>query len=112
MNSENLPPDVSFAADEVEQPSASGEEEAIIQQNSNTDNNNNHQLIEEAEPKEPDWSTIQINEPARTEVPIFLAARGQRDAANDRFATGIDVLHESVSVFGWINCNLQNNDVI
>lgn len=100
MNSENLPPDVSFAADEVEQPSASGEEEAIIQQNSNIDNNNNNNqpIIEEAEPNEPDWSTIQINEPARTEVPIFLAARGQRDAANDRFATGIDVLHESVSM--------------
>ena len=106
-NSENLPPDVSFAADEVEQPSASGEEEAIIQQNNNTDVlevgedgvdiSNNNQPIEEAEPNEPDWSTIQINEPARTEVPIFLAARGQRDVANDRFATGIDVLHESVS---------------
>ena len=106
-NSENLPPDVSFAADEVEQPSASGEEEAIIQQNSNTEDNN-QPTIEEAEPNEPDWSTIQINEPARTEVPIFLAARGQRDAANDRFATGIDVLHESVSVFG-IDCNLLLN---
>ncbi|KAL7550475.1 hypothetical protein ACHAWF_013697 [Thalassiosira exigua] len=37
------------------------------------------------------------HEPARDEVPIFLAARGRRDGANDRLALGLDALHDSVT---------------
>jgi len=46
---------------------------------------------------EPNWEEIMQHDPARTEVPIFLAARGRRVDANDRFATGLDMLHDSVS---------------
>ncbi|KAL7533120.1 hypothetical protein ACHAXR_005054 [Thalassiosira sp. AJA248-18] len=37
------------------------------------------------------------HDPARTEVPIFLTACGRRDDANERFATGLDVLHGSLN---------------
>ena len=36
--------------------------------------------------KEPDWNNIMLHEPARTEVPNFIAARSRREGANKRFA--------------------------
>ena len=45
---------------------------------------------------EPYWNEIMQHEPARTEVPTFLTARNRRDRANERFAAGLDNVHESV----------------
>ena len=47
--------------------------------------------------EDPCWEDLMRHEPAKSEVPRFLAARGRRGDANDRFATGLDVLHESVT---------------
>lgn len=46
---------------------------------------------------EPDWDAILRHEPARTDAPAFLAARDRRSDANDRFAAGLDALHDSVT---------------
>jgi hypothetical protein len=45
---------------------------------------------------EPEWNEIMQHEPARTEVPTFLAAKNRREGANARFASSLDSLHESV----------------
>ena len=46
---------------------------------------------------EPNWTEIMLHDPARSEAPIFLAGRSRRDDANERFASGLDVLHDSVT---------------
>lgn len=45
---------------------------------------------------EPCWDEIMQHDPSRTEVSAFLAARRRRDEANERFAAGLDILHDSV----------------
>ena len=47
--------------------------------------------------EDPDWESIQQHEPARREVPIFLATREKREEASHRFAMAVDELHDSVS---------------
>ena len=49
----------------------------------------------EEEP-EPDWETIAQNEPAKSDVPMFLAARDKRYAADARFATALDMAHANL----------------
>lgn len=46
---------------------------------------------------EPNWERILQHDPARTEVPIFLAGRSRRDETNDRLGAGLDLLHNSVA---------------
>ena len=46
---------------------------------------------------EPDWDTIMMHEPARSEVPTFLDARGRRDAACSRFETAIEEFQTTAS---------------
>ena len=55
-------------------------------------NNDNEQPFDD----EPDWNEIMQHEPARTEVPTFLAAKNRREGANGRYASSLDSLHESV----------------
>lgn len=45
---------------------------------------------------EPNWEEIVQHDPSRSEVSAFLSARRRRDEANERFATGLDILHDSV----------------
>lgn len=44
---------------------------------------------EEMSDQEPDWDSIVLHEPAKTEVPIYLEARNRREAASARFDTAI-----------------------
>ena len=46
--------------------------------------------------EEPDWDEIASHEPAKTDVPIFLAARDRRSAADERFAIALDECHASL----------------
>ena len=46
--------------------------------------------------EEPDWDAIMQHEPARSEVPLFLSARGRRDAALSRFETAIEQFQTEV----------------
>lgn len=43
-----------------------------------------------------DWNKLAQSEPARTDVPIFLAALSRKEAANDRFAAVLDEAHSSL----------------
>ena len=43
--------------------------------------------------QEPDWGKIMQNEPARAEVPVFLAGRERREAACNRFQSSIENYH-------------------
>lgn len=45
---------------------------------------------------EPDWDAVAQHEPAKTDAPIFLAARDRRAAANERFAAVLDEIHASL----------------
>ena len=47
--------------------------------------------------EEPDWDAIMQHEPARSEVPAFLAARSRREAAYSRFEAAIEEFHASVN---------------
>ncbi|KAL3777622.1 hypothetical protein ACHAW5_006773 [Stephanodiscus triporus] len=47
--------------------------------------------------EEPDWDAIMQHEPARSEVPAFLAARSRREAAYSRFEAAIEEFHTSMS---------------
>ena len=47
--------------------------------------------------EEPDWVAIMQHEPARSEVPAFLAARSLREAAYSRFEAAIEEFHASVN---------------
>jgi len=42
---------------------------------------------------DPDWDTIAQNEPASRDVPLFLAARDKRYAADARFCEALDEAH-------------------
>lgn len=44
---------------------------------------------------DPDWDELTKQEPAKTDVPIFLAARDRRDQSDERFATMLDDFHAS-----------------
>jgi len=61
--------------------------------NSSNDPNNND---EDMEQEEPDWNEIMQHEPARTEVPVFLTAREQSEAASSRFASAIEQFQTEV----------------
>lgn len=45
---------------------------------------------------EPDWETIAKNEPAKNDVPRFLAARDKRNSADERFAAALDDAHDNL----------------
>ncbi|KAL7438216.1 hypothetical protein ACHAXH_004486 [Discostella pseudostelligera] len=62
--------------------------------NSTADNHNDddHHPVDD----EPNWEEIMQHDPSRSEVSAFLSARRRRDEANERFATGLDILHDSV----------------
>lgn len=45
---------------------------------------------------EPRWDEIMQHSPSKSEVSAFLSARRRGDMANERFAAGLDTLHESV----------------
>ena len=49
------------------------------------------------EQTDPDWHSIVLHEPARTDVPIFLNARDRRDAADLRYGQALDELHETLN---------------
>ena len=61
------------------------------------DNNDNNYDRNEAGDLEPDWDAIMMHEPARSEVPNFLDARGRRDAACSRFETAIEEFQTAAS---------------
>jgi hypothetical protein len=52
---------------------------------------------EPTEEEEPNWNEIMQHDPARTEVPIFLAGRERKEAASDSYSTALDALHDSVN---------------
>lgn len=56
-------------------------------------NNEEEQPVDD----EPNWDEIMQHDPARTEVPIFLAARSRGGEANQTLAAGLDLLHDSVT---------------
>ena len=60
--------------------------------NNDNDDGERHPTIDD----EPDWNSIMLHEPARTEVPNFLAARSRLEGANERFAIDLDTFHESL----------------
>jgi len=64
--------------------------------NSGNDTNANNDGGNEGGEEEPDWDAIMKHEPARTEVPIFLAARGRREAACSRFASAIEEFQAAI----------------
>ena len=43
-----------------------------------------------------DWDKLAQAEPARTDVPIFLAAHSRKEDANERFASILDECHSSL----------------
>ena len=45
---------------------------------------------------EPNWNNIMLHEPARSEVPNFLAARSRLEGANERFVIDLDTFHEAL----------------
>jgi hypothetical protein len=45
--------------------------------------------------EDPDWDELTKQEPAKTDVPIFLAARDRRDQSDERFAAMLDDFHAS-----------------
>jgi len=60
-----------------------------------------------------DWESMVQNEPGRTEIPLFLDACGRHEAASDRFAQGLDVLHGSLTasshaLVNVVSCLLQD----
>jgi hypothetical protein len=50
------------------------------------------------EMEDPDWETIARHEPAATDVPLFLAARDKRYAAEARFAAALDDAHANLKL--------------
>jgi hypothetical protein len=44
---------------------------------------------------DPDWDVLTKQEPAKTDVAIFLAARDRRDQSDERFAAMLDEFHAS-----------------
>ena len=97
MDAQGQLPEVSFTAEDVDQPMDDNNNDNAAGSDSNNEmNNNNEEQITEQE-HEPDWDAIMQHEPARTEVPTFLTARGRCEAAGENFATGLDVLHSSVT---------------
>lgn len=48
------------------------------------------------EEEEPDWDEIVQHEPAKTDVPMFVAARDRRNAADERFAVALDECHANL----------------
>lgn len=64
------------------EPSHSGNEE-----------NEDRREQEDDEDDEPDWNVILQHEPAKTDAPVFLAARDRRDVADERFAAALDQCH-------------------
>lgn len=87
-------------ADASQNPSANpegmaegGNERETEQPTCPTSSDGRDSLMEE----EPDWDNITQHDPARSEVPVFLAMRERREEANNRFAMALDELHESVS---------------
>ena len=51
---------------------------------------------DEEEDQEPDWDTIAQDGPARTDAPIFLAAREKLKAAEDQFAAALDEINAAL----------------
>ena len=45
--------------------------------------------------EDPEWDELIKHEPAKTDVPIFLAARDRRDQSDERFAAMLDEFHAS-----------------
>ena len=59
----------------------------------NTDHaahNNNVESGGEDDDEDPDWNAIMKHEPARSDVPVFLHARDNYDAAKDKFRDSLD----------------------
>jgi len=54
---------------------------------------------EDHDDDEPDWESISQHEPARNDVPVFLAARERREAADERFAAALDNCHAALKQF-------------
>lgn len=52
---------------------------------------------EEQQEDDVDWDKLAQSEPARTDVPIFLAAHARKEAANERFAAVLDEAHSSLT---------------
>lgn len=48
---------------------------------------------------DPDWDTIALHEPARTDVPLFLNSRDRRDAVDVTFGQALDDLHATLTGF-------------
>jgi hypothetical protein len=67
---------------EIESPSRHEEEDQEEQQ--------------EEEDDDIDWDKLAQSEPARTDIPIFLAALARKDAADERFALALDEAHQSL----------------
>ncbi len=63
----------------------------------NDDDNNNDK--NEGGDEEPDWNTIMMHEPARSEVPTFLDARSRREAACSRFETAIEEFQTATAAY-------------
>jgi len=51
---------------------------------------------EEQQEDDIDWDKLAQSEPARTDIPIFLAAHARKEEANDRFAAVLDDAHSSL----------------
>ena len=64
--------------------------------NDNSKNPNANSSNDGMEEEEPDFDAIMQHEPARSEVPLFLSARGRRDAALSRFETAIEQFQTEV----------------
>jgi len=48
---------------------------------------------------DPDWDTIVLHDPARTDVPLFLNSRDRRDAVDVTFGQALDDLHATLTGF-------------
>ena len=64
--------------------------------NDNSKNPNANSSNDGMEEEEPDFDAIMQHEPARSEVPLFLSARGRRDAALSWFETAIEQFQTEV----------------
>ena len=60
----------------------------------NANNNNGNDPNED-----PEWDKIMMHEPAKSEVPTFLAARGRREAACARFESAIEEFQGSIDMY-------------
>ena len=61
--------------------------------NLKNDDGHDHDEVVEEEEHDPDWDRIAQEEPARSDVPVFLAARTRREKAEEQFAYALDEAH-------------------